>query len=512
MRQIGAAEGLGPGRKIEPRLSDPRPVSHASVTAEAAVDPAGAVCVDLDGTLIRSDLLWESLAQLAREWPADALLRAPGWLTGGKAAFKAALASRVQPDPRTLPYRPEVLAYLEEAKRDGRRLVLASASNVALTELVSEHLGLFDDVIASDSEHNISGKRKLQAIHDRLGDAPFEYLGNASVDLAVWAGAERVTLVAPTRGASRGVAALGRPSETLAPSDPILRPMLRALRPNQWAKNALLFVPLLLAHELSSLSRLLDVVISFVCFCAVASAGYVLNDLLDIEADRLHRTKRNRPIASGALPIPAAVAMMAALVIGAFASSTVLLSPDCVLMLAAYLALTLSYSFYFKQRLLLDVLVLAGLYTHRVLTGGVAADVPVSPWLLAFSTFFFLSLALVKRYVELLEAQQQEKESLRRRAYQVGDLSIVETMGLSAAYISVLVLCLFVSSDDVTTLYRTPEILWLMCPVMLYWISRIWLLARRGDLHEDPVLFATTDASSYLAGALIFAVVLAASW
>jgi 4-hydroxybenzoate polyprenyltransferase len=468
--------------------------------------------VDLDGTLIRSDLLWESLAQLARERPGDAFLRAPIWLMHGKAAFKAKLAERVMPDPLSLPYRPQVLAYMEDARAEGRRLILASASNGALTERVARHLGVFDDVIASDAEHNVSGEQKLAAIRASIGETPFEYLGNSSVDLPVWAGADRVTLVAPTAGARRAVAATGRPHDTLVPPDPLIGPLIRAMRPHQWAKNALLFAPLLLAHEITNVARLLDVVITFVCFCAVASAGYLLNDLLDIEADRRHRSKGRRPIASGSLSIPKAVCAMGLLLAAAFGSSMLLLSPACSLMLAAYLGLTLSYSFYFKQRLLLDVLVLAGLYTHRVLTGGVAAGVTVSPWLLAFSTFFFLSLALVKRYVELLEAQGQDKQAIWRRAYQVVDLSIVETMGLSSAYISVLVLCLFVSGEDVSQLYQTPELLWLMCPVMLYWISRIWLLARRGDLHEDPVLFATTDWSSYVSGALILVTVMLASW
>ena len=274
----------------------------------------------------------------------------------------------------------------------------------------------------------------------------------------------------------------------------------------------MIFIPILLAHEVADVSRFLQVVIAFASFCAVASTGYILNDLVDIEADRQHPTKRKRPLASGGLPVPIALLLMGVLTAFAFGSSLVLLSAASTWMLACYLMLTLSYSFYFKQRLMLDVLMLAGLYTHRVLAGAVAASVTVSPWLLAFSTFFFLSLALVKRYVELRSVEDGDQTSIQGRAYQIEDWPLIETMGLASAYISILVLCLFVSSDDVSRLYRTPQLLWLLSPVMLYWVSRIWFLARRGELDADPVLFAIRDSSSYLAGAIMLAIVVAAAW
>ncbi len=471
--------------------------------------------VDLDGTLIRSDLLWESLCLLARERP-SLLARLPVWLLAGKAGFKARLASQVAPDPATLPYRPEVLAYVESERRHGRRVVLASASNRVLVAAVADHLALFDGVLASDGSTNLSGDEKRVRIEADAGSGraatTFEYMGNSRADLPIWRRAEVVTLVSPSRAAQRGIAATGRPHEIIATQQSPWRAALRAIRMYQWAKNALLFAPLLLAHQLGDLARLRDVLLTFAGFCATASAGYLLNDLLDIEADRQHIRKRERPLASGMLPIPFAILLIVGLLGGGFGASLLLLPSACTAMLAAYLLLTLSYSFYFKQRLMLDVLLLAGLYTHRVLTGGVAAAVPLSPWLLAFSTFFFLSLALVKRYVELLAARTRERENVSRRAYEVGDLSLVETMGVACGYISVLVLCLFVNSDEVSKLYRTPDLLWLMCPIMLYWISRVWLLARRGELHDDPVLFATTDRNSYFAGALIGAVVMAATW
>jgi 4-hydroxybenzoate polyprenyltransferase/phosphoserine phosphatase len=480
------------------------------LTTPDAVTPdhPGPVFVDLDGTLIRSDLLWESLCLFLRKHPFRCAFQAPIWLLGGKASFKARLAAWVVPDATHLPYRREVLSYLERQRDLGREIVLASASHRAWVQAVADHLGLFDDVLASDGESNLAGPVKLAAIQERVGTEGFEYLGNSAADLSIWEHAETCTLVAPTRAARSSAG----PSATLVPPDEIWRPLLRAIRPHQWAKNALMFAPLFLAHEVSEVERTLHTLLAFVCFCAAASAGYLINDLVDIDADRQHPTKRRRPFAAGTLSIQVGIVLAVLLLIASFASSFRWLPPLSTLMLAGYLALTLSYSLYFKQKLLLDVLILAGLYTHRVLAGGVAAEVRVSPWLLAFSAFFFLSLALVKRYVELLHAQENEREGIARRAYQVGDLSLVETMGLSCAYISVLVLCLFISSDDVTRLYSTPGLLWLMCPVMLYWISRIWLLARRGELDDDPVLFATTDPISYLSGVLVLAVVMAAAW
>jgi 4-hydroxybenzoate polyprenyltransferase len=471
------------------------------------------IYVDLDGTLISSDLLWESLCDLARERPVD-LFHTPGWLLGGKAALKARIAERVSLNVETLPYRAEVLEYLQAERALGRPVVLASASDVRLVTPIAEHLGLFDGVLASDGTTNLASGRKLEAIqrHDREalgGSGEFEYLGNSRADLPIWRSAGVVTLVAPTRGARAGVR--GVEHTILVQATSSLRAALRGMRVFQWAKNLLLFAPLILAHQLADLARLKDVLLAFLAFGLVASSSYLFNDLLDIEADRQHPRKSHRPFAAGTLSIPMGLGVMAVLLAASAAISGSLLAPSFSVMLLAYLTLTLSYSFYFKQQLFLDVLVLAGLYTHRVLTGGVAAQVPVSPWLLAFSAFFFLSLALVKRYVELGRAREAQRDGIRRRAYQVGDLEMVETMGLASGYIGILVLCLFISSDDVSRLYATPMVLWLMCPVMLYWISRIWLLARRGELHDDPVLFALRDRNSYVCGATVVAVVVGAT-
>jgi 4-hydroxybenzoate polyprenyltransferase/phosphoserine phosphatase len=470
-----------------------------------------AIYVDLDGTLISSDMLWESLWLLLRSRPAD-LAKLPGWLLGGKARFKEEISSRVAVEPRTLPYRPEVLRYLEAERERGRRIVLATASNRRIAESIAQHLDLFDAVLASDESTNLAGEAKRHAIEAHCGGPGFEYLGNGSADVPIWRHARRATLVAPSRAVARAASQLDTPSHTIETAAPTRSAALHALRPYQWVKNLLLFVPILLAHEAADLSKAIAVAVAFACFCAVASATYIFNDLLDIESDRQHPRKRERPFASGSLPIPAGIMLICGLLLLGFGTSLALLPLPSTGMLAAYALLTVSYSFYLKERLVIDVLLLAGLYTHRVLAGGVAAEVRVSEWLLAFSMFFFLSLALVKRYAELLSLEDQDRTQLVRRAYEVGDRGLVETTGLASGYMSVLVLCLYISSDGVTLLYPFPELLWLICPIMLYWITRVWFLARRGVISDDPVLFATRDRVSYLTGALVALVGLAAAW
>lgn len=458
-----------------------------------------ALYVDLDGTLIATDTLWESLCLLARQYPAS-LFRLPFWALGGKAALKARIAERVCPDAALLPYRPEVLERLARERAAGRRVVLATAAHQRIADAVAGELRLFDGVLATTAGHNLKSDAKLEAIRRDSAGEPFAYMGDSAADLPIWAAARQAIAVNVSGRLAAKLQERVPDPEHLRTARPAGLPALRALRPHQWAKNVLVGAPLLLAHQLADLVRLGAVAMGFVAFCLVASAGYLINDMLDIEADRRHSTKRNRPFASGSLPIAHGILLTALLLAIGFAIPACFVSGAFVGMLAAYLLATLAYSHYLKERLFLDVLVLAGLYTHRVLAGGIAARVEVSSWLLAFSVFFFLSLALVKRYVELLEkakAGETSAGSVARRAYQVGDTALVETMGIASGYLSVLVLGLYVSHKDVTRHYANPEVLWLVTPLMLYWISRVWLLARRGELAADPVVFAATDRVSY---------------
>ena len=469
------------------------------------------VYVDLDDTLISTDMLWESICLLAAQQPFRAL-SLPIWLLRGKAGFKRAIAQRVSFDPARLPYRSQVLDYLREEKAKGRRLVLATASDGLMAEPIAAHLGFFDAVLASDGEMNLLSEVKLDAIQRDCGGSEFEYLGNSTADIPVWRHAAVAILVQPSAGAVRAAESFEGEVKRFSTDSPGLAPAIKSMRIYQWIKNALLWVPLLLAHQLSNFEKVTQVAIAFACFCSIASATYLLNDLLDIESDRRHERKRMRPFAAGTLPIPTGVALLSCLMLGGFGLSFAALPLIATGMLAIYTVLTITYSLYLKQKLFLDVLVLAGLFTHRVLAGAVAADVRLSPWLLAFCMFMFLSLALLKRYAELLATEDIGAESDARRAYEVTDAGMIETMGLAAGYMAVLVLCLFVTSDDVSRLYPRPNVLWLIMPPFLYWVSRMWFLARRKILLDDPVLFAATDRVTWLTGVVIVMVAVFASW
>jgi 4-hydroxybenzoate polyprenyltransferase len=285
-----------------------------------------------------------------------------------------------------------------------------------------------------------------------------------------------------------------------------------AMRTHQWVKNLLVAAPLVLAHQVRDPQKLLAVVVGIACFCLCASAVYVANDYFDIEHDRRHPTKRNRPFASGDLPLSLAPVMIVVLLLASFVPAVIFVPKPFAAWLGLYFILSTSYSMYFKRKLLVDVIVLAGLYTLRILAGGAAAQVDVSPWMLAFSIFMFLSLAFAKRFTELAALRDRSETELRGRGYMIEDLDIIQTVGPCSGYLAVLVFAMYIySSELVTKLYHNPLLLWLLCPLMLYWITRVWFLARRRTLDEDPVLFAIRDRVSWYAAAIAVLLVLLAS-
>ncbi len=452
------------------------------------------LCVDLDGTLIRTDLLLEMLVLLLKTRPLD-LFKLPVWLLKGKAHLKREIAARVELDVTCLPYREPLLEFLRSEHGFGRTLVLATAADARVARKVAAHLGIFSAVVASDGAVNLSGSAKLDALERGYGDEGFVYVGDAPVDLEVWRRARGAILV------GRGTRFAGQLTNVERTFDDEKRPweLFRAMRLHQWAKNTLVFVPLLLAHETTNLPLAGASLLAFLAFGLCASSVYVQNDLLDLEADRHHARKRFRAFASGALPIKFGLVLAPALILLAVVTALPL-SPAFLGVLGLYFALTLSYSFYFKRKAILDVLLLALLYTVRIVAGGVAVGVVVSPWLLAFSMFFFLNLAYVKRFAEL--SALPKESSLRARGYTSADLEGLADLGVASGYVSILVVALYINSPEVRTLYRVPEFLWLLCPLLVYWISRVWLLARRGEMHDDPVVFALRDRVSYLIGAL----------
>jgi len=462
------------------------------------------LCVDLDGTLLATDLLWESVASLARTNPL-ALLLLPVWLLSGRAYAKARIAERVRIDAAHLPYREPVLLFLIQETARGRRLVLATASPLRLARLVADHLGLFDDVIGSDDRSNLKGVAKLRSLEAKFGVRGFDYVGDATCDVPIWEASRRAYVAGGRRGIQAAVRRVRHDAQFVTSASlGRTRGVLRLLRPHQWAKNLLLFVPLILAHLVGDLSKAWAVTCAFVAFCCFASAVYVLNDLADLEADRRHPSKKRRPLASGAVPLPwgsalAALLLVAGIVIPIAAG----LPPAFFGLLALYLVVTTAYSLHLKRVVLLDVFVLAGLYALRVTAGGAAVGVPVTGWLTAFSMFFFVSLALAKRYAEMSRAAADRRPAPDRRGYRTEDIDLIRGLGPAAGCVAVLPLCLYVNSADVLRLYVRPELLWVVCLVVFYWIARVWLLACRGQLHEDPVTFALKDRASYAAGAVV---------
>lgn len=488
--------------------------SASGVGVSAAGTP---LFVDLDGTLIRTDVLFESAVLAVRRSPA-VLLRMPVWLMlGGRARLKRELAGRAGElfDPAALPYVPEVLAWLRQERAAGTHIVLATAGHRLLAEKVAAELSLFDGVLATDGE-NLKGRRKLEAIRAylrerQLGEA-FRYAGDSAADGVLFSAAEAYVVV----GGRRFSGLSTPPAAVLDPNRGGWKPLLRLLRPHQWSKNLLLLVPAVAGQKLLDTHVLAMALAGAVVFSLLASAVYVLNDLLDMTSDRLHPRKRYRPLAQGQVSVPTAVGTAGALLAAAALLALLLTPVSFVLVAALYLLVTTAYSVDLKRRVLVDVLCLAGLYTLRILAGGAVTGIVVSPWLLAFSMFVFLSLAFVKRYTELTTVARAggtaTGEQLAGRGYLPGDLDLIRSAGPAAGYVATLVLALYVSAPEVAQRYASPAYLYALCPLALYWLTRVWFLAHRQQLHDDPVVFALRDRNSHVVLAAAVMVLLAAKF
>lgn len=467
------------------------------------------LCIDLDGTLIRSDLLFESALAVLQRNPFFLFAFIP-WGLSGRARLKREIARRACFDVGTLPYEQRVLD-LVRSQAGARAIVLCTAADKQLADKVAEHIGGFSEVMASDGIRNLSGCDKAAALVKRYGNRGFDYAGNERRDLQVWRHARGAIVV---NAAAKLTERVSKECEVLQvfKREPAGRLVwIRALRLHQWLKNLLVFLPLLAAHLVLDRQAVGNVVAAYLIFSTCASGVYVLNDLLDLSADRRHPRKRERPFASGQLPLPAGLVAVPVLTIGAFAAATVL-SPRFALVLLSYYVLTLAYSLWLKRIVMLDVVLLAALYTVRIIAGTVAIGTGMSFWLLAFSMFLFLSLAMVKRYAELLVMRNDGVDRAQGRGYDIDDLTLVQSLGGASGYLSVLVLALYINSTASAELYREPQVLWLLCPLLLYWVSRVWIVAHRGAMSDDPVLFAMRDRVSLVLLALAALVVLLATW
>jgi 4-hydroxybenzoate polyprenyltransferase len=496
---LGAA---GRAERNEPS-EGPLPESNAIAVPAADLRP---LCVDLDGTLVKSDTLLDGMCQYLRRHPLE-FWRLPLWLRRGKAHLKTEVADRTELDAARLPYNLDLLRFLQAQWRDGRLLYLATGADGPLAERVAAHLGIFAGVLATDSNTNLTSRRKLGRLKERFGQ--FDYIGNSRADLPLLANATQAMLANPTPGLLLGLHLRHiSVARTFVDRQPLMRTMLKAIRLHQWAKNLLLFLPLAMSHQLA-VGSVSAAVAAFFCFSFMASANYLVNDLLDIESDRRHPSKRFRPFASGDLPVAGGMVLAASLVAASIALLP-LLSAAFAFWLLVYIVATMGYSFYLKRVAVVDVLLLSGLYTLRMLAGGAATHTEISPWLAGFSSLLFLSLAMVKRFSELEKLRERGLVSSHGRGYTVSDLEQIRAFGTASAYAAVVVLMLYIARPDVTELYRHAGRLWMLVPLLLFWLTRIWLLAARGELNEDPVIFAIRDGMSLVVGLGVFIVAILA--
>ena len=480
-----------------------RELTYTSATGSA--EPP--LCVDLDHTLIWTDSLIETCLSLVLSGLSWLLI--PFWLIRGKAYLKKRSARLSPLDASKLPYNETLVRDLRQQHLEGRTIILCTGAAEEIAERVGTHLGIFDDIIASDGTVNLVGSRKREALETRFGRGGFDYIGDSRRDIAIWRIARRSFVVNPSGRLlgwlrSRNIAATSCCFKPQAEQG--VKLWLRAIRVHQWTKNLLVFAPLALGHRLV----LFEATLAFLAFSLTASAGYLTNDLLDLEADRKHVHKRYRPLASGDLS--AGRALMAIPLLLVLAGLAALRLPGLfAVTLAGYFVSSLAYSLWLKRAAPIDVILLAGLYTIRIVAGGAATHIVISPWTLAVSVFLFLSLAMVKRVAELRELRAADNRGTPGRGYSRMDIEQLSSMGGSAGYLSVLVTALYISSPDVQKLYSNPHWLWLILPVMLYWISRIWLYTGRGWIDQDPVVFALKDKTTYLAGLLSAAIAVLAT-
>jgi 4-hydroxybenzoate polyprenyltransferase/phosphoserine phosphatase len=474
-------------------------------------DPVGSpigpmpLVVDLDGTLVRSDLLVENFfAEMAAR--PGRLMHVPGWLKNGKATLKHELAKDWKFDASTLPYDAAVLAAIESAAAEGRPVYLASASNSRIVSEVAEHLGVFSGWFASDETTNLAGSAKAQLLVDAFGERGFDYIGNDRADVDIWRVARRAFAIRAGTRLTRRLGRIGCPVDHMTAEAPGWRGWAKLLRVHQYAKNGLVFVPLFTSAVFTA-QAFGNAALAAIAFSLVASAVYIINDLTDLQDDRQHWSKRNRPLACGRVELKHAIAVVPLLILAGFGVAAFISLPF-VGVLAGYLALTSAYSFYLKKVMILDVVTLACLYSLRVVAGAVAIGVTVSEWLIGFCVLIFTALALVKRYVELAARQDAQLPDSSRRGYRASDLSMVGWMASAAGFNAVTVLALYLSTRMADAAY--PALLWVLCPVLMYWFARVLMLAHRRQLHDDPIAFALSDRASIGMLGLSVAVVVAA--
>ncbi|WNC51868.1 MULTISPECIES: UbiA family prenyltransferase [unclassified Thermosynechococcus] len=448
--------------------------------------------IDLDNTLLRTDILLELIcSSLAQSLVIFFQIR-----SFHRAQIKRKLAKLSEIDVTALPYNSEVIQYIQAWKAKGGKVALVTATDQLIADKIAAYLGLFDEVYGSDGQVNLKGGNKARFIVERFGEKNFIYMGDSEADLPVWAVAAKAITVNASPRLRKKVEQVNPSVEHLGTAKRSIQPYLKEIRPHQWVKNSLVFVPMLAAHQFDLPTFWISLVAA-AAFSLTASSVYVLNDLLDLQVDRAHPRKRHRPFAAGDLPLCHGIWMILVLLGLGMAIATTISWPFLGILLAYY-GLTTAYSFYLKRRIIIDICTLAGLYTIRIFAGAVATGISLSVWLLAFSIFFFFCLATVKRQAELVDHRHRKQLKASGRGYHIDDLPIISMMAIGAGYVSILVLALYINSPQVQLLYTRPQVLWGICCVLLYWITRTIMITHRGLMHDDPIVYAIKDRPSQL--------------
>jgi 4-hydroxybenzoate polyprenyltransferase len=468
------------------------------------------LCVDLDGTLIYSDTLLECLILLTKHKP-WLLLYLPFWLCHGRTYFKHKIAHHITLDPVLLPYHHDLLQRLQQAHKKNRPLYLVTAAHQNIADAVSQHVGLFTKAFGSSKNQNLKGNTKRDFLNETFGKGNYDYAGNSSADLPIFKDAHKSIIVNGSDRLIKKMQTTTQAYETLEGPKLTLKDFLKGIRIHQYTKNALIFVPLILGYWLTHLHLIEEVILGFIALSLTASSVYLTNDLLDLTADRQHPTKQKRALASGKLSLAWGCLLCPTfLILGILVS--IPLPQAFKLVLLSYYLLTLAYSFGLKSIALLDVYTLALLYTFRILAGMAIIGAGYSSWLLIFSLFFFTSLAFVKRYIELNRVIQTKQKVIYGRNYHIKNTNIIAMFGVASGFLAVLVFAFYLSSSKALSIYTHPEGLYLICPALLYWLSRIWLKASQNQIDEDPIAFALRDKASYLLlGFIILSAILSAS-
>jgi len=464
------------------------------------------LCIDLDGTLIAGDMLFESFLKAVKNhfW---IMFIVPFWLLKGRHILKRNLLEYCEIDYSLLPYRQDILDFAVEQKKQGRNVVLVTASSNQVAKGVSEHLGFFDEYYGSDNKVNLKSEAKREFLVSKFGEKGYDYIGDSSADVAVWKSANQALVVSSNDGKDYPEINF---TKIFTKKSASLKLFIKQIRVYQWVKNLLIFLPIMMAHKIYDFAAFQNGILAFIAFSVIASSVYVTNDLLDLDADRQHPRKRNRPFAKGDLPLSFGIILAPLLFVLGIIVALFVDNIQFLYVLIAYYIITTAYSFSLKRIAIVDLVILATLYTIRIIAGGVSENVEISPWLLAFSMFIFISLAVLKRYTELLSMIKENRTKASGRGYHTGDANLLLSMGPASGYLAVVVFALYINSDQVVSLYSKPIVLWMIAPLLIYWISRLWLLANRGEMTDDPIVFAGKDKASYIVFGLIFLIAIAA--